>query len=122
VLCGVTQVVVVKDGQRGCRVFMRDGSALRQGIYPVQARKPFGSGDAFAGATLWALFDGRDWAEATRFGAAAAALNVRGDACAESMPSRAELLDFMARQPAPATEPTEPSGLLHSPMTPDRQP
>jgi 5-dehydro-2-deoxygluconokinase len=101
VLRGLTQVAVVKDGPRGCRVFQRDGSALRQGIYPVQARKPFGSGDAFAGAMLWALFEGRNWAEAARFGAAAAALNVSGDACAEAMPTRAELLDFMARSPAP---------------------
>jgi 5-dehydro-2-deoxygluconokinase len=104
VLRGVTQAVVVKDGERGCRVFQRDGSTLSQGIYPVQARKPFGSGDAFAAATLWALFDGRGWAEATRFGAAAAALNVSGDACAEAMATQAQLLDFMARHPAPAAE------------------
>ncbi len=109
VLCGVTQVAIVKDGQRGCLVLQRDGSVLRQGVYPVQARKPFGAGDAFAGATLWALFDGRSWAEATRCGAAAAALNVSGDACAEAMPTRAELLDFMARHPAPATEQSAPS-------------
>jgi 5-dehydro-2-deoxygluconokinase len=70
----------------------------------VRARKPFGAGDAFAGATLWALFDGRGWAEATRFGAAAAALNVSGDACAEAMPTRTELLDFMARHPVPTAE------------------
>jgi 5-dehydro-2-deoxygluconokinase len=104
VLRGLTQVAVVKDGARGCRVFQRDGSALRQGIYPVQVRKPFGSGDAFAGAMLWALFDGRSWAEAARCGAAAAALNVSRDACAEAMASRAELLDFMARNPAPDNE------------------
>jgi len=109
VLRGVTQVAVVKDGQRGCLVLQRDGSALRQGIYPVQARKPFGSGDAFAGATLWALFGGRDWAEATRCGAAAAALIVSGDACAEAMPTGTELLDFLARHPAPANEQSGPS-------------
>lgn len=101
VLRGVTQVAVLKDGQRGCRVFQRDGSTLDQGIYPVQARKPFGSGDAFAAATLWALFDGRSWVEATRCGAAAAALNVGSDACAEAMATRTQLLDFMARHPPP---------------------
>lgn len=109
VLRGVTQVAVVKDGQRGCLVLQRDGGALRQGIYPVRSRKPFGAGDAFAGATLWALFQGHDWAKATCFGAAAAALNVSGDACAEAMPTRAELLDFMALHPAPAAEPSAAS-------------
>ena len=102
VLSGMTQVAVVKDGQRGCRVFQRDGSQLDMGIYPVQARKPFGSGDAFAGALLWALFEGRDWTHATRCGAAAAALNVSRDACAEAMAAKIELTQFMAQHAAPA--------------------
>ena len=102
VLSGMTQVAVVKDGQRGCRVFQRDGSQLDMGIYPVQARKPFGSGDAFAGALLWALFEGRDWTHATRCGAAAAALNVSRDACAEAMATKGELTQFMAQHAAPA--------------------
>ena len=102
VLSGVTQVAVVKDGQRGCRVFHRDGSQLGMGIYPVQARKPFGSGDAFAGALLWALFEGLDWTQATRCGAAAAALNVSRDACAEAMATKIELTQFMAQHAAPA--------------------
>ena len=102
VLSGMTQVAVVKDGQRGCRVFQRDGSQLDMGIYPVQARKPFGSGDAFAGALLWALFEGRDWTHATRCGAAAAALNVSRDACAEAMATKIELTQFMAQHAAPA--------------------
>ena len=112
VLSGVTQVAVVKDGQRGCRVFQRDGSQLGMGIYAVQARKPFGSGDAFAGALLWALFEGRGLTHATRCGAAAAALNVSRDACAEAMATKAELTQFMALHAAPAAT-------LHSADHPD---
>jgi 5-dehydro-2-deoxygluconokinase len=99
-LSGVTQAVIVKDGERGCRLFFRDGSAHSQGIFAVQARKPFGSGDAFAGTLLWALFAGRGWAEAARLGAAAAALNVSRDGCAEAMATEAELFTFIAGHPA----------------------
>ena len=103
-LRGPTQAVVVKDGERGCKLFFRDGTALAQGIFPVQARKPFGSGDAFAGALLWALFSGRSWAEAARLGAAAAALNVSRDGCAEAMATQAELFEFIAGHPANASK------------------
>lgn len=94
----------MKDGPRGCRIFDRAGIAIEQGVFPVRARKPFGSGDAFAAALAWGLFEGRSWQEAARLGAAAAAINVSGDACAEAMATKAELLSFMARQASsPAT-------------------
>ena len=99
VLRGVTQVVVVKDGQNGCRVFHRDGSQWTQGIFAVQTRKPFGSGDAFAGTFLWALFNQQSWAEAIRLGAAAAAINVSRDGCAEVMATLDELNEFIAQHP-----------------------
>ncbi len=89
------QAVVVKDGPRGCRVYLRDGAVIEQGIFPVRSRKPFGSGDAFAAALLWALIGGRPWQEAVRWGAAAAAINVSGDACAEAMPTLPQLRAFV---------------------------
>ena len=104
VLRGATQAVVVKDGERGCKLFFRDGTSLEQGIFAVQARKPFGSGDAFAGTLLWALFAGRSWAQAARLGAAAAALNVSRDGCAEAMATQTELFDFIAGHPANTVE------------------
>ena len=96
------QAVVVKDGPRGCRVILRDGAVIEQGIFPVRARKPFGSGDAFAAALLWALIGQRPWQEALRWGAAAAAINVSGDACAEAMPTLSQLRAFVEAYP-PAT-------------------
>jgi 5-dehydro-2-deoxygluconokinase len=100
-LRGVTQAVVVKDGAQGCRVFLRDGQALSQGVFQVSARKPFGAGDAFAGALLWNLLQGQHWPEALRQGAAAAALNVSRDACAEAMATAAELAAFLIQETAP---------------------
>jgi 5-dehydro-2-deoxygluconokinase len=98
---GVTQAIVVKDGARGCRIFHRDGTVIEQGIFAVRTRKPFGSGDAFAGALLWGLFEGRPWGEAARLGAAGAAINVSGDACAEAMATEPQLMAFIAQHGAP---------------------
>ena len=107
VLQGVTQAAVVKDGAHGCRAFLRDGQALQQDVFAVTARKPFGAGDAFAATLLWQLLQGHEWAQAMRWGAAAAALNVSRDSCAEAMASTEELNAFMALHnllpPQPAT-------------------
>jgi 5-dehydro-2-deoxygluconokinase len=115
-LSGVTRAVVVKDGPRGCRVFLRGGTVIEQGIFAVRSRKPFGSGDAFAAALLWALIEGRSWPEAARWGAAGAAINVSGDACAESMATRSQLLAFVEQHapPRPDPRPETPSPNLAS--------
>jgi 5-dehydro-2-deoxygluconokinase len=95
-LKGHTRVVLLKDGARGCMILRRGEPTLEQGVFAVTARKPFGSGDAFASATLWGVFEGRSWEGSARLGAASAAMVVSGVACAESMPTRAALLAFVA--------------------------
>jgi 5-dehydro-2-deoxygluconokinase len=56
------------------------------------------------------LFEGRSWQQAARLGAAAAAINVSRDACAEAMATRPELLAFIAQPTAPAASgASEPS-------------
>jgi 5-dehydro-2-deoxygluconokinase len=99
---------VVKDGGRGCRAFLRDGMALSQGVFHVQARKPFGAGDAFAATLLWQLLQGQGWADAMRWGAAAAALNVSRRACAEAMATLEELQAFMAEHTQTDSQPSSP--------------
>lgn len=94
----VTRAVVLKWGQRGCELFTQGGGSLAVGTYWVTAQKPMGSGDAFAGALWWAVCQGQPWSRALACGAAAAALNVSRDTCAEAMPTLDELTDFMARQ------------------------
>lgn len=97
-LGNVTRAVVLKWGQRGCELFTQGGGTLAVGTYRVTAQKPMGSGDAFAGALWWAVCQGQPWAQALACGAAAAALNVSRDTCAEAMPTLDELQDFMGRQ------------------------
>lgn len=90
-----TQVVVIKAGELGSKVYCRNGHQFRQGIFPVELKKPFGSGDAFAGALIWTLANGGELEEGVRLGSAAAAINVSGDSCTEAMPTREQLLAFI---------------------------
>ena len=91
------QTIIVKNGAQGCQVLTHAGDDYRQGIFRVAAQKPMGSGDAFAGAVLWALCDSQEWPQALACGAAAAAINVSRDTCAEAMPTLTELNTFMAQ-------------------------
>ncbi|MCL9780755.1 5-dehydro-2-deoxygluconokinase [Vibrio sp. S4M6] len=94
-LTGPTQVVVIKAGELGSKVYRSDGTHLSQGIFPVEAAKPFGSGDSFAGAFIWTLVNGGTLESATKNGSAAAAINVSGQSCTEAMPTKEQLFDFI---------------------------
>jgi 5-dehydro-2-deoxygluconokinase len=90
-----TQVVVLKHGAKGCELYTHDAKPLQCGIYKVKAQKPMGSGDAFAGALWWSVCRGHSWLDAIKYGAAAAAINVSRDMCAQSMPQWSELNEFV---------------------------
>lgn len=95
-LGGNTQVVVIKAGELGSRVYCADGTQFTQGIFRVEAKKPFGSGDSFAGALIWTLINGGTLQQGASNGSAAAAINVSGTSCTEAMPTKGQLEDFMA--------------------------
>lgn len=88
-------VVVYKMGERGS-ITHADGATIATGIFAVEARKPFGAGDAFMGGLVAALAAGRDLPDALLRGAAAAALVVSREGCASAMPDAGELESFMA--------------------------
>lgn len=90
-------IVIYKMGRVGSIAYVGQ-QALETGIFPVEAQKPFGAGDAFMGALIAALAGGQDLAQALRDGSASAALVVSRDGCASSMPDRAELDTFMANR------------------------
>ncbi|MGR5473107.1 5-dehydro-2-deoxygluconokinase [Vibrio astriarenae] len=94
-LCENTQIVVIKAGEFGSKVYCRDGHKFEQGIFRVEANKPFGSGDSFAGGLIWTLTTGGSLEEGVRNGTAAAAINVSGDSCTEAMPTKEQLFDFI---------------------------
>lgn len=99
-----TEVVIMKDGAKGSTTYTHD-LTFRQGVFPANVQKPFGAGDAFAGSLMYALLNDYSLQDAVAMGSAAAAINVSGRTCTESMPGLDELLGFMAEnghQPQPA--------------------
>tara|TARA_R110001583_G_scaffold446_10_gene4220 strand:+ start:2432 stop:3430 length:999 start_codon:yes stop_codon:yes gene_type:complete len=96
-LQGHTQVVIIKAGELGSRVYCKDGHQFEQGIYKVVAKKPFGSGDSFAGALIWTLTHDGTLEQGVSNGSAAAAINVSGTSCTEAMPSKDELESFIKK-------------------------
>lgn len=93
-----TQVVVIKAGELGSKVYCLDGHRFQQGIFPVEAKKPFGSGDSFAGALIWNLVNEGNLEEGVKYGSAAAAINVSGTSCTEAMPTQTELFEFLKQR------------------------
>lgn len=93
-LSEITQLVIIKYGEKGCQAYYAGGQ-LEQAIFPVDANKPFGAGDAFAGNLLHALLRQYSLQDALAMGAAAAAINVSGMSCSEAMPTTDQLLSFM---------------------------
>ncbi|EOD78640.1 5-keto-2-deoxygluconokinase [Grimontia indica] len=98
-LSGSTELVIVKGGAEGCDVFGLDNdnnlASLSQPIFKVEARKPYGAGDAFAAGLLFGLLNQYCLQDAVAMGAANAAINVTGDTCADAMSSLAPLQAFM---------------------------
>lgn len=94
------RIVVYKMGPEGA-VTLTAGADLRTGVFPVQALKPTGAGDAFMGGFLAALAEGRLVQEAVLRGSAAAAIVVTRVGCAPAMPDATDLAAFLARHPEP---------------------
>ena len=95
-----TRVVIFKSGGQGSQVFARDDSSasltrFEQRVYPVEVKKPFGAGDAYAAAICAGLCSGLPLRECVARGAAAAAIVVAGDSCCESSPDTETLEAFI---------------------------
>lgn len=89
-------LAVYKRGAEGCTTFAPD-FRIDTPIFPVQALKPTGAGDAFMGGLLSGLARGQTLDQAVRRGAGAAAIVVSSIGCAPAMPSRAALDAFLTR-------------------------
>lgn len=91
------QIIAVKDGSRGCRVFTRAGETRNQGVYETETVDATGAGDCFDAAFLCGLLEGRDLADAAKMASAAAALNVAAFGPMEGRISR-ERVETMIRE------------------------
>ena len=92
---GVKKVVITMGGMGA---YVSDGT--RAGLTPafkVNAIDTTGAGDAYNGGFVTALSEGSDIFGAARFAAATAALSVQRLGTTPSMPTRAEIEDFLAK-------------------------
>ena len=70
------EILMLKMGSKGSRIYTRDGQMVEQGLYKVESVDPTGAGDTSLGAFLCALLEGKDMKECAEIAAAAGALNV----------------------------------------------
>ncbi|MGI9493150.1 MAG: PfkB family carbohydrate kinase [Geminicoccaceae bacterium] len=92
-------IVVYKMGEKGSITITAD-ETFETGIYPVQALKPNGAGDAFMAVMMASLVQARDLRAAVDRGSAAAAITVAGVGCAQAMPTTEELDRFLSERSA----------------------
>ncbi len=70
------EILMLKMGSKGSRIYTRDGQVIEQGLYKVESVDPTGAGDTSIGAFLCALLEGKSMKECAEIAAAAGALNV----------------------------------------------
>ncbi len=88
-------IVIYKKGEKGSISFA-DHHSFTLGIYRVDALKPTGAGDAFMGAFVTGLAQGRSVHDSVQRGSAAAALVVMRVGCSPANPTPDELEHFIA--------------------------
>ncbi len=88
------QIVVYKMGEKGSVTFCKDAT-YETAIFPVEALKPTGAGDAFMGGFVMGLASGHDLKTAVLRGSAAAAIVVTRVGCAPACPTLSELDHFI---------------------------
>lgn len=94
----VPGLLAVTDGPNG--VYWRDDGTLHHmAAFKVRAIDSLGAGDAFHGAFTLALAEGRNLQDAMRFASAAAALKCTHFGGAAGAPRRAEVDEFLKKNP-----------------------
>jgi len=71
---GVTEIVALKQGNKGCTVYTKDES-FSLGVYKVNPVDPTGAGDSFDAGFICGLLENRKLIECAKIATAAASLN-----------------------------------------------
>jgi len=88
--------LVVKHGSEGAAVHLQDAAPEMLPGFPVEVLNLLGAGDAFASGLIYGRLMGWDWARSIRMANAVGAIVVTRPACANSMPTLAEVESFVA--------------------------
>jgi sugar/nucleoside kinase (ribokinase family) len=94
--------VCITCGSEGT-VLLTKSERVRAGVYPVEFVGGTGAGDAFDAGYIAGLLSGKDPLDCLRWGSALGASCVRSISATESVFTRQELLDFLARHDLPMT-------------------
>ncbi len=70
------ELIVLKDGSRGCHVYGRTGKIFSFGVYKAKPVDATGAGDSFDAAFLCGLLEGKSVEDAAKLATAAATLNI----------------------------------------------
>lgn len=70
------EIIVLKDGSRGCHIYTREGKVFSFGVYKAKPVDATGAGDSFDAAFLCGLLEGKSIEDATKLATAAATLNI----------------------------------------------
>lgn len=70
------EILMLKMGSKGSRIYTRDGKVVEQGLYKVESVDPTGAGDTSVGTFLCGLLENKSIEECAKMAAAAGALNV----------------------------------------------
>jgi ribokinase len=90
--------VVFKRGAEGSFVAVKDGNAAWVSSIQVEAIDTVGAGDCFNGAFAVALLEGNQPWAAARIASVAAAVSVTRRGAQASMPTRADMHEFLAKR------------------------
>lgn len=69
------ELIVLKSGSEGSKIYTREGLAETMGVYKVTQLDATGAGDSYDAAFICGLAEGKSLKDAARMGAAAGALN-----------------------------------------------
>ena len=89
------EIVIVKQGLEGASAYTKDGVVHARGI-PIEVVCGLGAGDAFGGALAHGLLAGWELGRALAFANAAGAIVASRLACADAMPTVAEVDALLA--------------------------
>lgn len=70
------ELIVLKDGSRGCHIYDRTGKVFSFGVYKAKPVDATGAGDSFDAAFLCGLVEGKTAPDAAKLATAAATLNI----------------------------------------------
>lgn len=70
------ELIVLKDGSRGCHIYDRTGKVFSFGVYKAKPVDATGAGDSFDAAFLCGLVEGKSVPDAAKLATAAATLNI----------------------------------------------